>query len=232
MRDVRDGVCHHDDRLDGRMERQLPLATALARIGARIRPDVRPIAAVLAQLEGVDVRGRPELSGERLAWLTRRRRVRPGWGSGRAPSCRRGTSGRAAPQAVQRPPRPLPAQLLRRPYAPSRASFRGQAGSTMCPAAARTRGRRSTRAGASAGSAPRQRRRRRLGGTEGLRSNRMALLVGCVVGLGSFLLWLQLVGPQIRVVESVVGLVLGVGLGATVWWKAHGFTRRFQRPER
>lgn len=44
-------------------------------------------------------------------------------------------------------------------------------------------------------------------------------IAGVVVGLPIFVVWLKLVGPQIHVVEPVIGLVLGVVAGSGVWWR-------------
>ncbi len=39
------------------------------------------------------------------------------------------------------------------------------------------------------------------------------------IGLIVFLIWLQLVGPQIHVVESALGLLIGIVVAGFTYWK-------------
>lgn len=44
------------------------------------------------------------------------------------------------------------------------------------------------------------------------------ILAAGLVGFFGFYGWVSLVGPQIHVVESVIGLVIAIGLGSVTWW--------------
>lgn len=61
---ILDRVGDHRHRLDGRMQSKLRLPARFQGVRAAILPDIRAIAAVLAQLETVEVRRAAILEGE------------------------------------------------------------------------------------------------------------------------------------------------------------------------
>jgi uncharacterized membrane protein YccC len=53
----------------------------------------------------------------------------------------------------------------------------------------------------------------------------MAKLIGIIAGLVVFWLWMNIVGNP-HVVETLIGVVLGLVVGIWVWKQARNFSRR------
>lgn len=47
-----------------------------------------------------------------------------------------------------------------------------------------------------------------------------------VVGVAVFMIWLRLVGPSVHVVESIIGLALGLAGGFWFWWEFRPKSKR------
>ena len=53
---------------------------------------------------------------------------------------------------------------------------------------------------------------------------------GFSVGIAVFICWAKVVGPQMHVVESLIGLFLGSAAGIWTWWHFHNWLR--ERPKK
>jgi hypothetical protein len=57
----------------------------------------------------------------------------------------------------------------------------------------------------------------------------MAKVLGLGIGIAVFIGWIMLVGPQVHVVESLLGLLLGGAAGGWTWWRLRTRTPRQAR---